>query len=89
MYTRILHTSFLFFISVGVVAQTPCVNGMAGPYPCENINLLSFVESGDLGGGSMNDIWGWVDPLDNAEYVILGRTNGTAFLDITDPVNPI
>jgi choice-of-anchor B domain-containing protein len=89
MYTRILHTSFLFFISFGVVAQTPCVNGMAGPYPCENINLLSFVENGDLGGGSMNDIWGWVDPLDNAEYVILGRTNGTAFLDITDPVNPI
>ena len=37
----------------------------------------------------MNDIWGWVDPLDSAEYVILGRTNGTAFLDITDPVNPI
>ena len=89
MYPRILHTSFLFFISVGVIAQTPCVNGMAGPYPCENINLLSFVENGDLGGGSMNDIWGWVDPLDSAEYVILGRTNGTAFLDITDPVNPI
>jgi len=89
MYPRILHTSFLFFISVGVIAQTPCVNGMAGPYPCENINLLSFIENGDLGGGSMNDIWGWVDPLDSAEYVILGRTNGTAFLDITDPVNPI
>ncbi|MDG2363750.1 MAG: choice-of-anchor B family protein, partial [Flavobacteriales bacterium] len=50
---------------------------------------LSFVENGDLGGGSMNDIWGWVDPLDSAEYVILGRTSGTAFLDITDPVNPI
>ena len=62
---------------------------MAGPYPCENINLISFVENGDIGGGSMNDIWGWVDPLDSAEYVILGRTNGTAFLDITDPVNPI
>jgi hypothetical protein len=54
---------------------------MAGPYPCENINLLSFVENGDLGGGSMNDIWGWVDPLDSAEYVLLGRTNGTSFLE--------
>jgi len=62
---------------------------MAGPYPCENINLLSFVENEDLGGGSMNDIWGWVDPLDSAEYVLLGRTSGTSFLDITDPVNPI
>jgi len=89
MYTRILHTSFLFFISFGVVAQTPCVNGMAGPYPCEYIDLLSFVDGDDLGGGSMNDIWGWVDPLDGAEYVLLGRTSGTSFLDITDPVNPI
>ncbi|MEZ7836984.1 MAG: choice-of-anchor B family protein [Flavobacteriales bacterium] len=89
MYTRLLYSAFFLFSSLGIVAQTPCVNGMAGPYPCENINLLSFVENGDLGGGSMNDIWGWVDPLDSAEYVLLGRTNGTSFLDITDPVNPI
>jgi choice-of-anchor B domain-containing protein len=89
MYTRLVFAAFFLFSSLGVVAQTPCINGMAGPYPCENINLLSFVENGDLGGGSMNDIWGWVDPLDSAEYVLLGRTNGTAFLDITDPVNPI
>jgi choice-of-anchor B domain-containing protein len=89
MFTRLLYSAFFLFSSLGIVAQTPCVNGMAGPYPCENINLLSFVENGDLGGGSMNDIWGWVDPLDSAEYVLLGRTNGTSFLDITDPVNPI
>ena len=89
MYTRLVFAAFFLFSSLGIVAQTPCVNGMAGPYPCENINLLSFVENGDLGGGSMNDIWGWVDPLDSAEYVLLGRTNGTSFLDITDPVNPI
>ena len=89
MYTRLLYSAFFLFSSLGIIAQTPCVNGMAGPYPCENINLLSFVENGDLGGGSMNDIWGWVDPLDSAEYVLLGRTNGTSFLDITDPVNPI
>ncbi len=89
MFTRLLYSAFFLFSSLGIVAQTPCVNGMAGPYPCENINLLSFVENGDLGGGSMNDIWGWVDPLDSAEYVLLGRTSGTSFLDITDPVNPI
>ena len=89
MSTRLLYSAFFLFSSLGVAAQTPCVNGMAGPYPCENINLLSFVENGDLGGGSMNDIWGWVDPLDSAEYVLLGRTSGTSFLDITDPVNPI
>ena len=30
----------------------------------------------------MNDIWGWVDPSDNSEYVILGRSNGTTFIDM-------
>ena len=37
----------------------------------------------------MNDIWGWTDPLDGKEYVLLGRTNGTAFIDISNPVSPI
>ena len=27
--------------------------------------------------------------LDGKEYVLLGRTNGTAFIDISDPTNPI
>ncbi len=89
MYARLIISSFLLSYSLGTSAQTPCIDGMAGPYPCENIDLLSFVESGELGGGSMNDMWGWVDPLDSAEYVLLGKTNGTAFIDITDPINPI
>ena len=37
----------------------------------------------------MNDIWGWTDPLDGKEYALLGRTTGTAFIDITDPNNPV
>ena len=37
----------------------------------------------------MNDIWGWTDPLDGKEYALLGRTSGTAFIDITDPNNPV
>ena len=69
--------------------QTPCLNGMAGGYPCENVDLMTFMASGDVGGGSMNDIWGWVDPTDSTEYVLLGRSNGTAFIDISDPVNPV
>ena len=52
MLARILHTSFLCLISTGLMAQTPCVNGMAGPYPCNYIDLLSFVDGDDLGGGA-------------------------------------
>ena len=71
------------------LAQTPCVNGMAGGYPCENVQLLSFMPGSAIGGGDMNDIWGWVDPVDSTEYVLVGRTNGTAFIDISDPINPV
>ena len=71
-------------------AQSPCVNGLAaGLYPCDNIDLLGTLGVNQVGGGEMNDIWGWTDPLDGKEYVILGRTSGTAFIDISTPTNPI
>jgi hypothetical protein len=33
-----------------------------------------------------NDIWGWTDPLDGREYALVGRNDGTAFVDVTDPL---
>ncbi|GAA4109171.1 hypothetical protein GCM10022393_05630 [Aquimarina addita] len=36
-----------------------------------------------------NDSWGWTDSLTGKEYAIIGLNNGTAFIDISDPVNPI
>ena len=72
------------------MAQSPCVNGIAaGQYPCENVDFLSSLGVNQVGGGEMNDIWGWTDPLDGKEYVLLGRTTGTGFIDISDPINPI
>lgn len=84
---------FLFLLAAGfsfsTYAQTPCVNGLAGAYPCENIDMLSFMPVEDIGGGQTNDVWGWVDPQSGVEYAILGRTNGTSFIDISDPLNPV
>lgn len=77
------------FFSLTLLAQTPCENGMAGNYPCSNIDMLSFMPIADIGGGETNDVWGWVDPNTGSEYAILGRTSGTSFIDISDPVNPI
>ena len=67
--TLILSVSFSSF----AVAQTPCVNGMAGDYPCNNIDLLSYMPSEEVGGTGSNDVWGWVDPQTGVEYAILGR----------------
>ena len=38
-----------------------------------------------MGGGSGNDIWGWHDADTGREYALMGMTNGTAFVDISDP----
>ena len=70
-------------------AVTTCSGGMAGTYPCSNVDLMSFLALTDIGGGEANDIWGWTDSLTGKEYAIMGRTNGTSFVDISDPVNPI
>lgn len=68
----------------------PCVNGKAGEYPCKNVDLLSVLSHKVMGSsGNGNDIWGWTDPLSGKEYALVGQTTGTAFVDITDPVNPI
>lgn len=67
---------------------TSCVGGFAGSYPCLNVDLMAFLPLAQIGGGNGNDIWGWTDPTTNREYAIMGLTNGTAFVDITDPVNP-
>ncbi|MEZ4778268.1 MAG: choice-of-anchor B family protein [Flavobacteriaceae bacterium] len=71
------------------IAQTPCTGGMAGPYPCDGYFLQSQLDLNDLNAGSGNDSWGWTDPLDGKEYALMGLRNGTAFIDISDPVNPI
>lgn len=81
--------------SIGVLhAQTPCENGMAGDYPCQNVTMLGHLSTEDLlaeqdGGVYLNDIWGWTDPDTDKEYAIVGLVNGTSFVDITDPTIPI
>ncbi len=66
-----------------------CEDGMAGPYPCKNVDLLSNLPLAEIGGGAIgNDIWGWTDPRTNREYALMGRTNGTAFVDISNPRRP-
>ena len=39
---------------------TPCVDGKAGEYSCENVDLYGFLTHGDMGSSTRegNDIWG-------------------------------
>ncbi|RKT55250.1 choice-of-anchor B family protein [Saccharothrix australiensis] len=69
-------------------AGVPCVHGKADIYPCENVDLLSVLPLSRMGGGNGNDVWGWTDPSSGKEYAIVGRTNGTAFVDVSTPTSP-
>ncbi len=71
------------------VAQTPCSSGSAGAYPCNGYDLQSHIDLGTLNASSGNDSWGWVDPDNGDEYALIGLRNGTAFINITDPINPV
>ncbi len=81
----------LFFLlsSLSIVAQTPCINGMAGSYPCNGYDLQSFIPFSTFNASSGNDSWGWTDPQDGKEYALMGLNNGTVFIDISDPINPV
>lgn len=66
-----------------------CEGGFAGIYPCENYDLMGHFSLSTFQAGAGNDCWGWTDPQTGKEYAIIGLDNGTAFVDISDPINPI
>ncbi len=76
------------FFSISTSAQ-PCVDGMAGMYPCDNVDQISMIPLSRFFTENANDIWGWTSPETGREYVVLGLHNKTAFLDITSPAYPI
>ncbi len=80
---------FFLLVSFITIGQTPCVNGTAGDYACDGYDLQSFIPFSTFNAESGNDSWGWTDPQDGTEYALMGLNNGTVFIDISDPVNPV
>ncbi len=70
-----------------------CTDGeAAGRYPCENVDLKSYLPINRLGGTAnveLNDIWGWTDPETGTRYALVGRTDGVAFVDVSTPTEPV
>ena len=72
--------------------KVSCEEGMAGDFPCEGVDMLSFMPVSELGGARgvrVNDIWGWTDPVSRREYALIGRSDGTSFVDVTDAGRPV
>lgn len=66
-----------------LAATTPCVNGKAGEYQCNKVDLISFLRHQDMGSSTRkgNDIWGWTSST-GREFGAVGQTDGTAFVEI-------
>ncbi len=69
-----------------------CDDGKAARFDCNNVDLLSFLPIDAIGGDrgvQVNDIWGWTDPQTGKEYALVGRMDGTSFVDVSNPTNPV
>ena len=78
--------------------ETPlaiCIDGFATipgtdhTYECLDYDLMGHVSLEEMDAEAGNDCWGWTDEMTGREYAIMGVNNGTVFIDITDPTNPI
>ncbi len=72
--------------------EVTCAENRAASFECENVNVVAFMPIKDIGGDRgirVNDIWGWTDPETGREIAIIGRTDGTSFVDLSNPSNPV
>ncbi len=63
-------------------------------YPSQNITLLSHWDTTKTIAEPIYDIryssvWGWADTVKHREYAIIGSTDGTYFIDVTNPAQPV
>ncbi|MEZ4703065.1 MAG: choice-of-anchor B family protein [Rhodothermales bacterium] len=71
--------------------QMQCKDGKVADFACADVELASFMPVGDIGGAEgdiVNDLWGWTDSETGREYVVIGHSFSTSFVDISDPANP-
>ena len=69
--------------------KTLCIDGFAGGYPCSGYDLMARIPLSRFKSEEANDSWGWTDSDTAKEYAIIGLNDGTGFVDISDPTNPV
>ncbi|HKK91946.1 MAG TPA: choice-of-anchor B family protein [Longimicrobiales bacterium] len=77
-------------------AERPCSeDGSVEQFDCDDIELYAYIPGSMLTaperarGVRANDNWGWTDAETGREYALVGRNDGTSFIDITDPTQPV
>ncbi len=78
-------------LSTRALAPVASSNQGGGHVSSSNVNLFSNVALNEFPApipSSANDVWGYVSPS-GREYAIIGLSNSTAFVEVTDPSNPV
>lgn len=96
MFKKVIYLALFLILPQHLFAQIPCSGGIinqagtANDYPCSGLTYQSYISAGTMGALEAQDSWGWTDTSgDGREYAIVALDNGTAFVDISDPVNPV
>ncbi len=67
--------------------------GKVEMFDCGAADLLSFLPPSRLTHDGhyipMSSLWGWTDTQTKQEWALLGRRDGSTFVDITNPMRPI
>lgn len=91
-YLKLLLLALIVQTNVCYAQTATCTDGLADIYPCNDYDLMARVPLSildDNASAEGSDVWGWTDPLDNKEYALFASTHSTAFLDISNPTNPV
>lgn len=66
----------------------PCKDGRIKNLECSNVELLAFLPKSAMGDAIGYDVWGWTDSATGRQFLASGAKSGTAFVEVTDPINP-
>lgn len=72
----------------GLIALAVAMVGSASAQISSGVTLKSHIGLATFGAGSGNDCWGYVSPS-GREYAIMGLNNQVAYIEVTDPSNPV
>jgi choice-of-anchor B domain-containing protein len=63
-------------------------DGKIAAFECHNVELLAYLPKDSVGKSTGADLWGWHDSTTGREFLLIGGMGATAFVEVTDPINP-
>jgi choice-of-anchor B domain-containing protein len=76
-------------VKAAATTAVNCIGGMAGTFPCKDVDLMAYLDTNSAAGITGSDIEGWTDPMTGKEWAIQGHSDATTFIDVSNPEVPL